>query len=204
MAQYDSSSIEKRWEEMWKKEEIYRFDPKSDKPVFSIDNPPRYTSGSLHLGHATGYSLIDFAARYKRMRGYNVFFPLCFDVNGTPIEVKVEKKHGITKLDTPRQEYRRLRGDDPPLRDPGGEHGPQHLLPDRRPLLQEDHPALVRGAVQQGPRLQGELPRQLVPRVHDRPRRRGGRVQGQRQQAQLHQVPDRGRGRSRPHRHHQA
>ena len=108
MAQYDSSSIEKRWEEMWKKEEIYRFDPKSDKPVFSIDNPPRYTSGSLHLGHATGYSLIDFAARYKRMRGYNVFFPLCFDVNGTPIEVKVEKKHGITKLDTPRQEYRRL------------------------------------------------------------------------------------------------
>ncbi len=93
---------------MWKTKEIYRFDPDSDKPVFSIDNPPRYTSGSLHLGHATGYSVIDFAARYRRMRGYNVFFPLCFDVNGTPIEVKVEKKHGITKLDTSRQEYRRL------------------------------------------------------------------------------------------------
>lgn len=93
---------------MWKKEEVYRFDPKSDKPVFSIDNPPRYTSGSLHLGHATGYSLIDFAARYKRMTGHNVFFPLCFDVNGTPIEVKVEKKHHITKLDLPRQEYRKL------------------------------------------------------------------------------------------------
>ena len=98
MAQYDSSSIEKRWEAMWKDEAVYRFDPKSDKPVFSIDNPPRYTSGPLHLGHATGYSLIDFAARYKRMRGYNVFFPLCFDVNGTPIEVKVEKKYGINKL----------------------------------------------------------------------------------------------------------
>ena len=108
MAQYESAPIEKRWEEMWKTEEVYRFDPESDKPVFSIDNPPRYTSGPLHLGHATGYSLIDFVARYKRMRGYNVFFPLCFDVNGTPIEVKVEKKHGITKLDTPRQEYRRL------------------------------------------------------------------------------------------------
>ena len=106
MAQYDSSSIEKRWEEMWKNEAVYRFDPESDKPVFSIDNPPRYTSGPLHLGHATGYSLIDFAARYKRMRGYNVFFPLCFDVNGTPIEVKVEKKYGINKLNTPRQEYR--------------------------------------------------------------------------------------------------
>lgn len=93
---------------MWKDEEIYRFDHESDKPVFSIDNPPRYTSGSLHLGHATGYSISDFAARFKRMRGHNVFFPLCFDVNGTPIEVKVEKKHNITKLDLPRNEYRKL------------------------------------------------------------------------------------------------
>ncbi len=108
MAQYDSASIEKRWQDMWKDEAVYRFDPKSEKPVYSIDNPPRYTSGPLHLGHATGYSLIDFAARYRRMKGYNVFFPLCFDVNGTPIEVKVEKKHHITKLDTPRQEYRKL------------------------------------------------------------------------------------------------
>ena len=105
---YDSASIEKRWQEMWRDDAHYRFDPKSDKPVFSIDCPPRYTSGPLHLGHATGYSMIDFAARYKRMNGFNVFFPLCFDVNGTPIEVKVEKKHHINKLDTPRQEYRRL------------------------------------------------------------------------------------------------
>ncbi len=108
MSQYDSVSVERRWQKMWKDEEIYRFDPESDKPAFSIDNPPRYTSGPLHLGHATGYSLIDFAARYRRMRGHNVFFPLCFDVNGTPIEVKVEKKYNITKLDLPREEYRRL------------------------------------------------------------------------------------------------
>jgi len=108
MSQYESSTLEARWQEMWRKEAIYRFDPRSDRPIYSIDNPPRYTSGPLHLGHATGYSLIDFAARYRRMRGHNVFFPLCFDVNGTPIEVKVEKKHGITKLDTPREEYRRL------------------------------------------------------------------------------------------------
>ena len=111
MAQYDSASIEERWQKMWKEEAVYRFDPGSDKPVYSIDNPPRYTSGSLHLGHATGYSLIDFAARYRRMRGCNVFFPLCFDVNGTPIEVRVEKKHGITKLDLPRREYRKLCSD---------------------------------------------------------------------------------------------
>lgn len=111
MSQYDSATIEKRWQEMWKEEKVYHFDPKSNKPVFSIDNPPRYTSGSLHLGHATGYSLIDFAARYKRMNGHNVFFPLCFDVNGTPIEVKVEKKYNITKLDLPRKEYRKLCSD---------------------------------------------------------------------------------------------
>ncbi|MDR0791153.1 MAG: valine--tRNA ligase, partial [Methanomassiliicoccaceae archaeon] len=108
MSQYESASIERRWQRMWKEESIYHFNMDSDAPIFSIDNPPRYTSGSLHLGHATGYSMIDFVARYRRMRGYNVFFPLCFDVNGTPIEVKVEKKHNITKLDLPRKEYRHL------------------------------------------------------------------------------------------------
>ncbi len=108
MSQYDSISIERKWQEKWKEWGIHRFDPESDSPIYSIDNPPRYTSGSLHLGHATGYSLIDFAARYHRMKGYNVFYPLCFDVNGTPTEVKVEKKYGITKLDLPRTEYRKL------------------------------------------------------------------------------------------------
>ncbi|MCQ2086074.1 MAG: valine--tRNA ligase, partial [archaeon] len=107
-SQYESAAIERRCREIWKKGEVYHFDPKSDKPVYSIDNPPRYASGALHLGHAVGYSLIDFVARYKRMNGYNVFFPLCFDVNGTPIEIKVEKKYGITKLDTPRDKYREL------------------------------------------------------------------------------------------------
>jgi valyl-tRNA synthetase len=108
MAQYEAIETERKWQQKWKEWEIYRFDPSSTAPVYSIDNPPRYTSGSLHLGHATGYSLIDFAARYKRMRGHNVFFPLCFDVNGTPTEVKVEKKHGISKLTVPRSQYIQL------------------------------------------------------------------------------------------------
>jgi valyl-tRNA synthetase len=108
MSQYEAVPTERKWQQKWKEWEIFKFDPCSDKPIYSIDNPPRYTSGSLHLGHATGYSLIDFAARYKRMRGHNVFFPLCFDVNGTPTEIRVEKKHGITKLTTPRQEYIQL------------------------------------------------------------------------------------------------
>ncbi|MGD1060404.1 MAG: valine--tRNA ligase, partial [Methanomassiliicoccales archaeon] len=105
---YDPSVSESKWQAKWKEWKIHRFDPYSSAPVYSIDNPPRYTSGSLHLGHATGYSMIDFAARYHRQRGWNVFFPLCFDVNGTPTEVKVEKKHNITKLSIPRQEYIKL------------------------------------------------------------------------------------------------
>lgn len=107
MSRYEPAAIEKRWQEMWKREKIYHFDPNSDK-IYSIDNPPRYASGALHLGHATGYSLIDFVARYKRMRGYNVFFPLCFDVNGTPIEIMVERKYNINKLNTSREKYREL------------------------------------------------------------------------------------------------
>lgn len=108
MSQYDPIASEKKWQRSWKEWKIHHFDFDSDAPVYSIDNPPRYTSGSLHLGHATGYSLIDFAARYHRQRGFNVFFPLCFDVNGTPTEVKVEKKCGITKLSVPRQEFIKL------------------------------------------------------------------------------------------------
>ena len=105
MAQYEAIQTERKWQKRWKDWELYKFDRGSDAPVYSVDNPPRYASGSLHLGHATGYSLIDFAARYHRQRGYNVMFPLCFDVNGTPVEVRVEKKFGINKYSVPRQEY---------------------------------------------------------------------------------------------------
>ena len=87
----DLKEIEKKWQDEWEKNDIYRFDPESDAEVYSIDVPPRYVSGVLHIGHAISYTHIDFCARYKRMRGYNVFNPLCFDVNGLPIEVNVEK-----------------------------------------------------------------------------------------------------------------
>ncbi len=96
---------EPKWQAKWKEWGIYRFDPESDKEVYSIDTPPRYASGALHLGHAYGYTVIDFAARYKRLKGYNVFFPLCFDVNGTPVEVKVEQVMGIKASEVPRQQF---------------------------------------------------------------------------------------------------
>ena len=105
---YDFKESERKWQDFWEKEKIYRFDFKSDREIYSIDVPPRYASGKLHIGHAVHYAHIDFIARYKRMRGYNVFFPLCFDVNGMPIEVNVEKKYGIKMRETPRQEFIKL------------------------------------------------------------------------------------------------
>jgi valyl-tRNA synthetase len=108
MPSINQIEIEKKWQDWWDENEIYRFDPKSEKPVYSIDNPPRYASGGLHVGHAVHYTHIDFAARYKRLRGYNVFFPLCFDTNGIPIEERVERKLGITRKDIDRQEFIKL------------------------------------------------------------------------------------------------
>ncbi|MEF8879445.1 MAG: valine--tRNA ligase [Candidatus Thermoplasmatota archaeon] len=108
MSDYDQKSLEEKWQKKWQKKKVYRFDPDSDKKVFSIDVPPRYASGSLHAGHAVHYTHIDFAARYKRMQNFNVFFPLCFDVNGIPIEERVERQRDITRKDIDRQKFNKL------------------------------------------------------------------------------------------------
>jgi valyl-tRNA synthetase len=102
---YDQKALEKKWQQKWQEMDLYRFDFDSDRQPYSIDVPPRYASGPLHAGHAVHYTHIDFAARYKRMRGYNVFFPLCFDVNGIPIEERVERKLNITRRDIDRHKF---------------------------------------------------------------------------------------------------
>ncbi len=94
--------MEKKWQNFWLDNNFYAFDIDSDKPVYSIDTPPPFTSGKLHMGHVLSYSFIDFIARYKRMKGFNVFFPQGWDTQGFPTEVKVEKKYG--KKD--REEFR--------------------------------------------------------------------------------------------------
>jgi valyl-tRNA synthetase len=76
--------------------------------LYSIDTPPRYVSGPLHIGHATSYSQIDFVARYKRMRGFDVFFPLCVDANGLPIEVELEKMHGVDPKEVGRKKFNEM------------------------------------------------------------------------------------------------
>ncbi|KYK32188.1 MAG: valine--tRNA ligase [Thermoplasmatales archaeon SG8-52-3] len=108
MAKYDQKELEKKWQKIWQEIKVYHFDFNSNKPTYSIDVPPRYASGPLHAGHAVHYTHIDFAARYKRMKNYNVFFPLCFDVNGIPIEERVERKLNITRKDIDRHEFIKL------------------------------------------------------------------------------------------------
>ncbi|MCI0503562.1 valine--tRNA ligase [Candidatus Micrarchaeota archaeon] len=88
-------NIEERWQKLWEEEGTFRFDETDNtKPVYSIDTPPPFTSGELHMGHVLSYSFIDFVARYKRMRGFNVYYPQGWDSQGFPTEVKVEKKFG--------------------------------------------------------------------------------------------------------------
>ena len=108
MLEYDQKVLEKKWQKKWQDMKIYHFDFDSKNKPYSIDVPPRYASGPLHAGHAVHYTHIDFAARYKRMRGFNVFFPLCFDVNGIPIEERVERQLNITRKDIDRHEFTKL------------------------------------------------------------------------------------------------
>lgn len=85
---------EKNYVQYWLDNGTYAFDPKSSKKIYSIDTPPPFTSGELHMGHALSYAFFDFVARYKRMKGFNVYYPQGWDTQGFPTEVKVEKKYG--------------------------------------------------------------------------------------------------------------
>lgn len=106
---YDFKSVESKWQRKWEEWSIYRFDREDKtKPTFSIDTPPPYPSGEFHVGNALNHAYIDFAARYKRLRGYNVLFPQGWDCHGLPTEVRIEKKLGKTKRDIPREKFLEL------------------------------------------------------------------------------------------------
>ena len=93
--QYRANEIEPQIAQTWQEQGVYHFDVESERPVYSIDTPPPTVSGHLHLGHVYSYSHADFMARYFRMRGRNVFYPMGFDDNGLPTERLVEKRHGV-------------------------------------------------------------------------------------------------------------
>ena len=93
---YHPGMAEPELQASWQKSGTYHFSRTSNKPVYSIDTPPPTVSGHLHLGHVYSYSHTDFIARFWRMNGYNVFYPMGFDDNGLPTERLVEKRLHIT------------------------------------------------------------------------------------------------------------
>ena len=100
-----SKEIEKPIYEEWKKKEVYKFDKNSKKPIYSIDTPPPYVNTPVHIGQATTYVLMDMFARFRRMIGFNVLFPLGLDRNGLPIEMEAEKRFNVRLGDVSREEF---------------------------------------------------------------------------------------------------
>ncbi|MDI6640307.1 MAG: valine--tRNA ligase [Methanocellales archaeon] len=96
--EYDPNAVEAKWQKQWNKDDLYHFDPEASGPIYVLDTPPPFTSGSLHMGHILNHTWIDIAARYKRMRGYNVLLPQGFDCHGLPTELQVERL-GVSKDD---------------------------------------------------------------------------------------------------------
>jgi len=102
---YNPEQVENKWRKYWDKNKIHSFDTNSKKPIFSIDTPPPTVSGAMHLGHSFSYSQQDFVARYKRMSGYNVFYPFGTDDNGLPTEKLIQNLKKVKSTNMSRSEF---------------------------------------------------------------------------------------------------
>jgi valyl-tRNA synthetase len=88
--------LEDKWAARWDADAIYRFDRTAERArVYAIDTPPPTVSGSLHVGHVFSYTHTDVIARYQRMRGRAVFYPMGWDDNGLPTERRVQNYYGV-------------------------------------------------------------------------------------------------------------
>ncbi len=88
--------LEATWSQRWEEQGTYRFDrSKTRAEIYSIDTPPPTVSGSLHVGHVFSYTHTDLLARYQRMRGREVFYPMGWDDNGLPTERRVQNYYGV-------------------------------------------------------------------------------------------------------------
>src|SRR4249919_801575 len=88
--------LESRWEQQWQADGTYRFDRSRERAdVYSIDTPPPTVSGSLHVGHVFSFTHTDTMARYMRMQGKSVFYPMGWDDNGLATERRVQVYFGV-------------------------------------------------------------------------------------------------------------
>ncbi len=108
MPKIDIKEIEEKWKSYWQENKIFEFDPKSKKKIYSIDTPPPTVSGEMHMGHALMYSQMDFIARYKRMAGFEVFYPFGTDDNGLPTEKLVQKLKKVKSTKMEREDFIKL------------------------------------------------------------------------------------------------
>ena len=105
--EYNFTEIEQKWQQKWEEMAIYHYDWNDKVRVpFSIDTPPPYPSGELHMGNVLNWTYFDMVARYKRMQGFNVLFPQGWDCHGLGIEIQVEKARNIRKRDVPPDQFR--------------------------------------------------------------------------------------------------
>ena len=91
-----TEGLEAQWNQRWEDQGTYRFDrSRPRQEVYSIDTPPPTVSGSLHVGHVFSYTHTDVVARFQRMQGKSVFYPMGWDDNGLPTERRVQNYFGV-------------------------------------------------------------------------------------------------------------
>jgi len=105
---YEFKEKESKWMNYWNDNNIYKFERDDNKKVYSIDTPPPTVNGKIHIGHIFSYSQAEMMARYKRLRGFNVFYPFGFDDNGLPSERLVEKEIEKKAQDIGREAFSKL------------------------------------------------------------------------------------------------
>ncbi|HLC46317.1 MAG TPA: valine--tRNA ligase [Candidatus Nanoarchaeia archaeon] len=102
---YKPIEDELKIQQFWEQEKIYRFNPRTAKKIYSIDTPPPTVSGKMHIGHAFSFSQMDFIARYKRMSGFELFYPFGTDDNGLATNILVEKTKKVRSSMMKREEF---------------------------------------------------------------------------------------------------
>ena len=95
MSKYLHKDVEDKFQKIWEKERTHSYAPSSSSESYVIDTPPPTVSGSLHIGHIFSYTQTDILARFQRMQGKNVFYPMGWDDNGLPTERRVQNLYGV-------------------------------------------------------------------------------------------------------------